>query len=210
MTCQRSTLKKYAGRPGPPYPANDPGCRDQVMTGNDGLSYTSQPDKRGVYTWKPAAKTLNKSSKTYKIHDNGGTPYTIQDYPSKKELRVLPESGKPKTIKYVKLWLSSPASKKFGDWTAGNTVLIQTKSGYIHIGREIWNLKLPGDEVVEYMSPIGNNDVPYPYIIGTNNIYFMLDMVYLPKELLNLEEDVYSQYYENAKLKEKAKKMNAN
>ena len=49
--------------------------------------------------------------------------------------------------------------------------------------------------MVTYMSPIGNNDVPYPYIIGKTHVYLLLDAAILPKEALDLKQDVYSQYY---------------
>ena len=50
-SCPLSDLKKYANRPSPPRPANDPGCRDQIRRGNDGLLYASVPNKNGVYRW---------------------------------------------------------------------------------------------------------------------------------------------------------------
>lgn len=50
-SCPLSDLKKYINRPSPPRPANDPGCRDQILRGNDGLLYASVPNKNGVYRW---------------------------------------------------------------------------------------------------------------------------------------------------------------
>lgn len=50
-SCPLSDLKKYTNRPSPPRPANDPGCRDQIHRGNDGLLYASVPNKNGVYRW---------------------------------------------------------------------------------------------------------------------------------------------------------------
>ena len=46
-----SNLKKYANRPGPPRPANDPSCRNKVVRGNNGEWYRSEPNKNGVYRW---------------------------------------------------------------------------------------------------------------------------------------------------------------
>ena len=43
--------KKYANRPGPPRPANDPGCRGKIFRGNDGKWYGSKPNKNGVFRW---------------------------------------------------------------------------------------------------------------------------------------------------------------
>lgn len=47
---QSKTLKKYANRPSPPYPANDY-CGKQLL-GNDGKIYLSQPNKNNVCSWK--------------------------------------------------------------------------------------------------------------------------------------------------------------
>ena len=35
----------------------------------------------------------------------------------------------------------------------------------------------PGDTVVQYNSPVGNNDVPYPSIVGKDFIYLMWEVV---------------------------------
>ena len=50
-SCPLSNLKKYANRPSPPRPANDPGCRDKIRRGNDGLLYQSVSNRNGVYRW---------------------------------------------------------------------------------------------------------------------------------------------------------------
>ena len=53
----------------------------------------------------------------------------------------------------------------------------------------------------KYWSPVGNNDVPYPFIIGKKNIYFMMEDMYvsreyLPKDLTKVEmTDLFNQYY---------------
>ena len=44
-------LKKYINRPGPPRPANEDGCRNKIVSGNDGLLYQSKPTKAGIYRW---------------------------------------------------------------------------------------------------------------------------------------------------------------
>ena len=62
--CMRSTLAKYATRPGPPYPANDVHCHGKNKLGNDGKWYRSVPDKRGIHTWKKSGAQLNRKSPT--------------------------------------------------------------------------------------------------------------------------------------------------
>ena len=44
--------KKYAERPGPPFPANAKDCRGTIRIGNDGAAYESVADSNGVYRWK--------------------------------------------------------------------------------------------------------------------------------------------------------------
>ena len=67
------------------------------------------------------------------------------------------------------------------------------------------------DQVESYFSLIGNNDVPYPILLGTKNVYFMLDHVYVSREKIypGMTEDewenVYDDYYES--LHSKSKKM---
>lgn len=48
---------------------------------------------------------------------------------------------------------------------------------------------------MKFISYVGNSDVPYPYVIGKNNTYFMLNKEYLPNTILNLEDDAYGQLY---------------
>jgi len=196
------------------------------MAGNDGTQYKSVPDKRGIHTWKKLnstrkATTSKVNGKAYKIHDNGNRPFTVVD--NKKEKRVTifnvemtpkPELVKLKEFKYLSFWPGSPVSNSFGDWEPGNTVVIQKdKSNYVFVNREVQEFQLEkGDEVVTYMSPIGNNDVPYPYIIGKTYVYLLLEAATLPKESLDLKQDVYAQYYginefKGAGLKKIAKKL---
>lgn len=48
--CIEQFTKKYTSRPSPPYPANE--CCYSVKTGNDGHRYISEPNKKGICTWK--------------------------------------------------------------------------------------------------------------------------------------------------------------
>ena len=44
---------------------------------------------------------------------------------------------------------------------------------YIHVGRNLFIFE-KNDEIVEYSSEHGHNDIKYPYVYGEENIYFML------------------------------------
>ena len=239
--CVRSTRKKYAKRPSPPFPANQ--CHGQTMEGNDGTMYKSVPDKRGIHTWKkvgPAsasesASASGSSSKTrkaakgkgikgnkgnrYEVHNNGARPYTVEDFPSKKHVVIYKneyDDNDVKTMKevtafkYMNLWTSSPKSDQFGEWEKGNTVLIQKdNSTFMVVWYDLIKFRLePGDSVEEYMSYIGNNDVPYAWITGKSRVYFLNEYVSVEKSLVDLKDEPYSQLWgSNGALKANSKKM---
>ena len=234
--CVRSTRKKYAKRPSPPFPANQ--CHGQTMEGNDGTMYKSVPDKRGIHTWKKvgseSASASASASKTrkaakgkgkgkgnrYEVHNNGARPYTVEDFPSKKQVIIykneydendVKSMNEVAAFKYVNLWTSSPRSAKLGeDWAKGNTVLIQKdNSTFMVVWYDLIDFRLePGDSVEEYLSYIGNNDVPYAWIIGKSRVYFLNEYVSVEKSLVDLKDEPYSQLWgSNGALKANSKKM---
>lgn len=214
-TCSRLTLKKYLDRPSPPYHAGD--CKDKTLKGNDNKLYKSVPDKRGVYTWKLASSKKNTTRKKskgtpYKIHDNGSRPFIVyidkssktaeifkQHYNLEKEKYDEPELIK--TVKFKEAWIGSDP-KEFGSIfeigrIKGNSILLELANNeYMYIGSEIYTFKLlPGDTPEKYYSPIGNNDVPYPYLIGKTHTYFVLEKQIVPNEWLDLTREAYGQLY---------------
>jgi hypothetical protein len=72
-SCIEQKTKKYKSRGSPPYSAMD--CKNSTKTGNDGATYTSKADKRGIYRWvktspsSPSSKSSNttRTSKTSKV-----------------------------------------------------------------------------------------------------------------------------------------------
>lgn len=199
--CRRQTAKKYRSRPSPPFPAQS--CRGTRKRGNDGRTYVSTPDARGVYRWA-ATETKWTAGKVYETHDNGGRPFAVEDYGNRVIVYRQKYDGAadayqrgPQVFasKYQKIWL--------GTKPAGNTVLLQVASGrYVFIGDCIYEFSLvAGDSVVRYVSPIGNSDVPYPYVIGKTHTYLLLDgggsngPVFIPNEALNPKADAYGQFY---------------
>jgi hypothetical protein len=202
--CERVTLKKYTSRPSPPYHAGE--CKGKVLKGNNGLMYKSV-ERGGIYTWKPLGKTLKKNKTTYVVTDNGLKPWIVEDFPRQKKAIIYRNGGdnvteivdpvKVSEMKYLALWPSSDSSA-FGDWNKGNTVLIQkSKNTFVLVYRAVSEFKIL-DQPVKYMSPIGNSDVPYPYLIGTEYVYFLVDngdFKYVSKEHVDLTKDVYSQLW---------------
>jgi hypothetical protein len=89
------------------------------------------------------------------------------------------KAGVKKEITYKKIWigdniLGGKYYPKKGVYK-GNSILIEVAGGkYIYVGHKMMEFSLqPGDTVIKYNSPVGNNDVPYPSIVGKNFIYFM-------------------------------------
>jgi hypothetical protein len=208
-SCKKQITKKYKTRKGPPYHAKD--CKNLVKFGNDGISYISSSDKRGVYKWiknNKTKKVKRMSGKSYEIINNGSTVFIAYVKPGSKievytnlyrEDRELEPDKKVLDVSYSKLFLgdnllNDPYYGKKGK-LIGNSLLIQTgKNKYVYVGSEIYSFETKED-IKEYYSPIGNSFVPYPYAVGETLTYFMLDKETIPNELLDLNKDAYGQYY---------------
>jgi len=62
--CIKQNTKKYKSRSSPPYSAMD--CQGKTMLGNDGASYASKADKRGIYRWVKSGSAGSTKNKTIK------------------------------------------------------------------------------------------------------------------------------------------------
>lgn len=61
----------------------------------------------------------------------------------------------------------------------GNSFVIKlSNKKYAFIGHELYKFTTT-DDIIDYASPVGNSDVPYPVAFGTENLYFMLDHAYV-------------------------------
>ena len=119
-----------------------------------------------------------------------------------------------RSIKYTKAWVGldpgeSDSAKKsvfrrlFGWssdswWHGGNTMLLQTGARtFVHVGDCIFKFQIqPKDEIMRFVSRMGNNDVPYPYIVGRDNTYLLNSFpIYIPNQLLDMTKDPYDQFY---------------
>ncbi|XWV25370.1 hypothetical protein QJ856_gp0398 [Tupanvirus deep ocean] len=82
-----------------------------------------------------------------------------------------------------------------------NSILIQLSSTeYVFVGDTIYSFKTI-NPIINYFSPLGNNDVPYPVAYGQNEAYFMLDQVYVNKDQIVTpftatgSEQMYREFY---------------
>ena len=87
-------------------------------------------------------------------------------------------------------------------WTMGNTILLQiSKNKYVIIDATIQEFTTK-DEIIRFFAQIGPNDVPYPIALSKDNVYFTLEMIYIPRVLFPKMkeaefENVYSMFYGN-------------
>lgn len=124
-----------------------------------------------------------------------------------------------KSMKFTKAWVGLDPSETepptglfkrlFNEtewWHGGNSMLLQTGARtFVHVGDCIFKFQLqPKDEVVEFVSPMGNSAVPYPFVTGKNNTYLLTAFdkapICIPNELLDLSKDPYDQFF-NVNLK---------
>jgi len=211
MSCVEIKSQKYQTRKSPAYHAKD--CKDQVKEGKDG-TYESKPDKNGTYKWikQTRKQPKKKGVKTYEIHSNGTTPFVVED--DGKGITVFKTVyakgvyeadaytlGKQVVHQaYKKIFvgdndLKLSAYEKKG-WAKGNSILVQISANkYMYVGDKIYTFESL-DTIQSYYSPVGNSDVPYPWAIGTNHTYLMLDAVTIPSKFIDiLEKDPYQVYY---------------
>jgi hypothetical protein len=162
---------------------------------------------------------------SYLIHDNGDRPFRVTWPGGKateevKRVEIYKKSTKDDEeddTQYSKLVAHVAAhdvyigkssatcdacdhSKRDAHKFHGNTILLHMIGrDYVYIGDKIYAFSLQeGDEFEAYYSPVGNNDVPYPVLVGKENVYFMLDKKYVPREHFPTNqnwEDAYSLYY---------------
>jgi hypothetical protein len=94
-------------------------------------------------------------------------------------------------------------SNCFGNDYDGNSILLQIAPlKYVFVGHCITEFKT-NSIIIDYVSPVGNNDVPYPYAIDNEGYYYLiLENVKLkmPNNVLNIYDNPYNYYYDNNKI----------
>lgn len=161
--------------------------------------------------------------KEYKIHNNGGRPFLVSIHKNIAEIYKIIKydvnndgiySSKPVIkIKFEKCFVGkSPMNEMtkfsggYGKEFDGNTILLkisstQQKNKYIYIGPSIYSFYTQ-DLIKKYVSPVGNNDVPYPYAVDNhNNIYLLEENVIINVGTIK-NKDPYRIYYNNIKIRD--------
>lgn len=166
---------------------------------------------------------------TYLVHDNGGRPYkvvinsrNIKIYIRTPESQSESESDEntcdcPSDSELMKLYTTliytidsykyvfvgeDPNQDTEGlgaKFYLGNSILVKVDDhDYISIGWIISRFRTT-DIIEDYVSTVGNNDVPYPYAIGTKYTYLTIENVKIPNKYLAPDVDPYLQYYDHHK-----------
>jgi len=159
---------------------------------------------------------------TYHIHDNGARPYKVTVHHNIVKVYLAMEQlgddseGDEDFHEYPKYVFDthrvfigeSPLNEMtrfsggYGDSYKGNSLLLQmSELRYIHIGAGIISFKAHR-KIVEFVSPVGNNDVPYPYAIDyENNVYLLIENVMLKASHFTFNGTCpYRYYYDSNKI----------
>ena len=151
---------------------------------------------------------LSSRNKEYFIHDNGGRPFKV--IANNQGISIYgicintdtDSPAYPKLIKHITNFLGYWSGFDSSPYLMhGNSILIQlTKRKYICIGWDIYSFETDS-EILDYVSPVGNSDVPYPVAYDKDNIYFMNEKVFSKankfKTVPNVAnaEDIYGEFY---------------
>ncbi len=151
---------------------------------------TKKTKKRKVKQQK-----TQKAKKIYKILDNGGTPYVVEITPT---LCIMKSNHTKKEIyrtPYEHVFLGETGKLKDAVYQKGSSILVQqSPTHYVYIGSEIYSFTTK-EPILAYESPVGSSQVPYPYAVGEEYTYFMLDKEKVPNQLLDHTKDAYGQFY---------------
>lgn len=162
--------------------------------------------------------------KYYLIHDNYSRPFCVYIDENQNEVHIYKEEydneeydneniqNYKKLIgiyKPQKIFIGeSPVNEMtlfsggHGPTFQGNSILLQMdRLEYIFIGECIYSFKTEY-ELVSFVSPVGNNDVPYPYAIDTEDNYYFLLIEISGIGILKVIDDYYKEnnpywYYYN-------------
>lgn len=173
-----------------------------VMPGIDGHQWIVKEMPNLTRRW-----VRHDSGKVYYIWDNGGLPFMVKV--GKDEIEVWKinfershedQENNPGEVRiydkmvkaftdFEKVFIGKSTDPNYKDDFEGNSILIKINAHkYIFIGWKILSFTTK-DEIHTYVSDMGNSGVPYPYAIGTENTYFLIEDVYIPNDLM---DDVFS------------------
>jgi hypothetical protein len=154
----------------------------------------------------------------YDIHNNGGRPYTVKVCRNKNFFEIYENIYTKRKLlgkkiiycnNYINIFIGDNCGKHVDDrfclpggFSLGNSILVKVGvkkdlNRYLYIGDHVYFF-YTDEEITFYCSPIGRNDVPYPYAVSNSKIYFLIeDPLQVEKKDFHSEEDYYDQLYES-------------
>ena len=136
--------------------------------------------------------------KTYDIRFNGSVPYVVTlDYKAK-IARISQQLNKMPLWCYVPIPVEIAFLQVFvpsGQHSKGHSLLFLLSKPsvmdrtntylYMSVYNESITLFRTSEKINQYFSELNGSDVAYAISIGNSNIYFMTDLVYLPKHMFH-------------------------
>lgn len=109
---------------------------------------------------------------TYHVHDNGGRPWRV--LADHREVTIIDNFGDRGVVHrvpgYEGFWWGYDTS---GSFAHGNTILVDKGlCTYLYIQRRGLKFTTP-EPITDFVSPLGNSDVPYPVAFSKNYVYFL-------------------------------------
>jgi hypothetical protein len=147
----------------------------------NGKTYLDLVKKGIINKIKKSPRRPSPKKSIVKVHDNGGRPFQIKITPNVLEVLELKDDKYKHLMNirnYVNLWIGEDECDK--DFSYGNSLLVELpRNKYLFLGMEIVSFTL-NKKIKKYFSPVGNNDVPYPWFVDeNNNVYLLSD----PREI---------------------------
>ena len=137
---------------------------------------------------------LTNKNRNCTTHSNGDLPFKI--ITNNAGIKIFENDVRPKKFileftDFIGYWRGFDSSP---DKMHGNSVLIKISDNkYVSVGNSIYSFETD-EKILDYVSPVGNNDVPYPVAFGENNVYFIPDKMLIDENELELEVTVANAY----------------
>ena len=224
----KGTIHKYVSYNNfDPMPSEIPsGFKKRKLKNDNYLSRFIQNycdnDPLKIYPDDDEFKKIYKSGKQYLTLDNGGYTHLVH---INKNVSIYENGYNDNDINYIKfikkynvlkIYIGKSIkcnmtniSDGYGPKYDGNSILLKiSKNTYVSIGRDVYEFSID-DDIVEYHSPVGGDSVPYPFAIGKNNIFFLVEKKYISIDkfekvtdvnINDVKFDLYSYFYGDKEL----------
>ena len=119
---------------------------------------------------------------TYVLTHNRFNTYMVLTFSDLKKAQIYKIPYRNSSYQEIELVLSFDYLHVFGpkeNIKDGNFLFEIGDKNYVLVGDKLYSFET-NDEIVDYFTEHGNNDVKYSYAVGKENIYFMLHQKYIP------------------------------